>query len=67
MDEYAREVEKQMQDSDMIFNTITSGNLETFDDAQRVVVMGYALDKSISRAGISHALKRLEQFYKHKK
>lgn len=57
--------EKQMSDSDLIFNQITkSGGFNTWDEVNRAVVMLYVPDMSISRAGISHALKRLEQHYR---
>ena len=55
--------EQQMRDSDMIFKQITSANYDNFDDAKRVVVMLYIPDLTVSRSGISHALKRLEKYY----
>lgn len=58
--------EDQMKDSDMIFTQVSSAAYDTFDEANRVIVMLYVTDMSISRAGISHALKRLEEFYKDK-
>ncbi|REK56655.1 MAG: hypothetical protein DWQ49_09805 [Bacteroidetes bacterium] len=56
--------EQQMKDSDMIFTQITSGDFDNWNDVNRAVVMLYVPDMTISRAGISHALKRLEQYYK---
>lgn len=56
--------EQQMKDSDMIFTQITSGDFDNLNDVNRAVVMLYVPDMTISRAGISHALKRLEQHYK---
>lgn len=56
--------EKQMKDSDTIFNVISTGNFDGFKQAEQAVVMFYVMDKSFSRGGISHALKRLERFYK---
>lgn len=50
-------------DSDHIFTALTSGGLTTFEEAERAVVMLYIPDMSFSRAGISHALKRLEQHF----
>jgi hypothetical protein len=55
--------EQQMRDSDMIFTQITTGDFPTFDMANRAIVMFYVTDMTISRAGISHALKRLERHY----
>jgi len=55
--------EQQMKDSDMIFTAVTSGDFSNYKEAERVVVMGYVMDMSFSRAGISHALKRLEKHY----
>ena len=56
--------EQQMKDSDMIFTQITSGNFDNWNDVNQAVVMLYVPDMTISRAGISHALKRLERHYK---
>jgi len=53
---------QQMKDSDMIFKQVTSANFSK-EEAKRVIVMLYVPDMSISRAGISHALKRIEQHY----
>jgi hypothetical protein len=58
--------EKQKEDSDIIFTAISSGDFDNFEQAQRAVVMGYVTDMSFSRAGISHALVRLERFYKER-
>lgn len=55
--------EKQMEDSDIIFTAISSAGYESIEDAKRIAVLGYVTDMSFSRAGISHALKRLEKFY----
>ena len=59
--------EQQMKDSDMIFTQITSANYDNFDDANRVIVMLYIPDMTISRSGISHALKRIEKHFKQPK
>ena len=57
-------VEQQTKDSNMIFTQITtSNNFTSFDDANRAVVTLYVPDMTISRAGISHALKRLEKHH----
>jgi len=53
----------QMKDSDMIFTQITTGNFDNFEQVSHAVFMLYIPDMSISRAGISHALKRLEKHY----
>ena len=56
-------LEQQMSDSDTIFTQISSGDFDDFKMAEQTVVMLYVVDMSFSRAGISHALKRLERFY----
>ena len=56
-------IEQQMKDSDMVFTAISSGDFDDFKMAERAVVMLYVMDMSVSRSGISHALKRLEQHY----
>ena len=53
--------EQQMKDSDMIYTQVMSANYDTFDEVNRLVVMLYVPDMTVSRAGISHALKRLEK------
>ena len=59
-------VEQQMKDSEMIFVQVTSGDFDSFEQVQRLVVMLYVPDMTISRSGISHALKRLEKHYSKK-
>jgi len=59
--------EQQMKDSDTIFTSISTGDFTNFEDANRVVAMLYYTDMSYSRAGICHALKRLEKHYGPKK
>jgi len=54
---------QQMKDSDTIFTAISTGDFENFSQAEQAVVMLYVTDAAFSRAGISHALKRLERFY----
>ena len=56
----------QMKDSDTIFTTISTSGAIDYKDAERMVCMVYIMDTSFSRAGISHALKRLEKFYTEK-
>ncbi len=56
--------DRQMKDSDMIFNQITGGSYREWSEVERTVVMLYSPDMTISRSGISHALKRLERHYK---
>jgi hypothetical protein len=56
--------EQQMKDSEMIYKQVSSANYDNFDEVNRLIVMLYVPDMSISRAGISHALKRLEEDFK---
>ena len=56
-------LKNQIKDSDMIFTQITTSQIDTMADATRLIVRMYVPDMSISRAGISHALKRLEKHY----
>lgn len=51
------------RDSDMVFTAVSTGYFDDYKMAERAVVMLYVHDMSVSRAGISHALKRLERFY----
>ena len=63
--QYAQEsMEQMMKDSDRIFITISTANYDNYSQAEQAVVVFYVFDKSFSRAGISHALSRLEQFYR---
>lgn len=55
--------EQQMKDSDTVFTAISTGDFDDFKQAEQAVVMFYVMDMSISRSGISHALKRLEKHY----
>ena len=55
--------EQQMKDSDIIFTAVTSGDFKDFQEAGAVVAAFYIMDMSVSRSGISHALKRLEKHY----
>ena len=55
--------EKQMEDSDVIFTAISTGDFDDFKQAEKAVVLFYVMDTDFSRAGISHALKRLETHY----
>ena len=70
LDEKEREMsdthEQQTSDAEMIFTQITSGDFESWSDVNRAVVMLYVPDMTVSRAGISLALKRLEQHYSEK-
>ncbi len=58
--------EQMMRDSDMIFTQISTGAFDNIEEARRLIVMLYIPDLTISRSGISHALKRLEKFYDNK-
>jgi hypothetical protein len=60
---YEKELEKQFKDSDIIFTAISTSGARDFKEAEKMVVMGYVTDMSFSRAGVSHALKRLEKHY----
>ena len=51
------------RESDMIFTQITTGDFPDFSIANRAICAIYVPDMSISRAGIAHALKRLERYY----
>lgn len=55
--------EQQMKDSEMIYRQITSAGYDNFEEVNRAIVTIYVPDMSISRAGISHALKRLEKYF----
>lgn len=58
--------ENQMKDSDIVFTAISTSGARDFKEAERMVVMAYVMDTDFSRAGVSHALKRLEKFYNEK-
>lgn len=60
-------LDQQTRDSDTIFTAISTGDFDNFKMAEQAVVMLYVMDMSFSRAGISHALKRLERFYSEDK
>ena len=47
----------------MVFTAVSTGDFDDYKMAEQAVVMLYVPDMSVSRAGISHALKRLERFY----
>jgi len=55
--------EQQLKDSDMLFTQISTSAIDNLQDATRLLVVTYVPDMTISRAGISHALKRLEAHY----
>jgi hypothetical protein len=55
--------EDWMKDSDTVFTAVSTGDFDNFNQAQQAVVEFYVPDMTITRAGISHALKRLENFY----
>lgn len=55
--------EKWMDDSDRIFTAITTSQIDTLEEAKTVVTQMYVPDTNFDRAGISHALKRLEIHY----
>lgn len=57
------EYDQMMEDSNVIFTAISTSALESYKEAEQMVVMAYVPDMSFSRGGISHALKRLEKHY----
>ena len=59
--------QQQVRDSDMIFTAVSTSAAKDYKEAEELVVWGYITDMSVSRSGISHALKRLEKFYKEGK
>jgi hypothetical protein len=65
----AQELQEQadwLADSDQVFEAITTSGFETIEEAKQCLVVMYMPDLSFSRAGISHALKRLEAHYRDK-
>lgn len=58
------EVKNWQRHSDMVFTAISTSGARDFAEAERMAVHVYVPDMSVSRAGISHALKRLERHYK---
>jgi len=56
-------IEDQRKDSDMIFTMISTGDFDDYKMAEQAVVMLFVPDRTFSRSGISHALRRLEEFY----
>lgn len=57
------DLDEMISDSDMIFTQVSTGDFDDYKMAERLIVMLYVPDMTISRAGISHAMKRLERFY----
>ena len=55
--------EQQQKDSDTIFNHVTSCRLESMEEANRAIMLFYVPDMSVSRAGICHALKRIQKYF----
>lgn len=55
-------MESWKKDSENIFKAISS-SFENFKEAEHAVVVSYVPDPSFSRAGISDALKRLQEYY----
>ena len=52
-----------IKDSNIIFTAISTGNFDNFQQAMQVIATLYITDLNFSRAGISHAIKRLDKFY----
>ena len=42
---------------------ISTSGIDNYSDAEKLITSLYIFDMSISRSGISDALKRLERFY----
>ena len=63
MEYYKKSHKQQMDDSDTIFTAISTGGFKNYEEAKEAVIWGYVVDHNFSRAGISHAIKRLEEFY----
>lgn len=51
------------EDSNTIFAALTNGSFKNIEEAKKAVFFLYMPDMSFSRAGICHALKRLEAHY----
>tara|TARA_R110000851_G_C12698920_1_gene525873 strand:+ start:59 stop:256 length:198 start_codon:yes stop_codon:yes gene_type:complete len=60
-------IENQNKHSDIIFTAISTGSFGNYDQAESAVLMLYVPDMTFSRAGISHALKRLDNHYNNNK
>jgi len=58
-----KDIDKMHEDSDIIFTAITTGSFNNITEAKQALVTGYVPDSRFSRAGISHAMKRLEEYY----
>ena len=56
-------LEQQMKDSDMIIKQLTTSNNISHDECKRMIAMLYVPDMTISRSGISHAMKRIDEYY----
>lgn len=54
--------EEWEQDSDRVFKALK--NMESYEDCETAVTLLYIPDLSFSRAGLCHALKRLEKHFK---
>lgn len=54
---------KMRDDSDIIFTATSTGSFENYKQAKEAIVLLYVPDMRFSRAGISHALKRLEKHF----
>ena len=59
--------DQMLRDSDMLFTQISTSAAISYKEAQEMIVGLYVPDMTISRSGISHALKRLERHYTHNK
>ncbi len=51
-----------MEDSDRVFNTL-SDSMESMQQARNAITALYMPDLSYSRAGLCHAIKRLERHF----
>jgi hypothetical protein len=59
-------IEQQERDAEMIFNQITNGDFKNNTEATQALVALYIPDMTISRSGISLAMKKLENHYSEK-
>lgn len=60
------EVQIQNADAEMIFKQISTSSIDNYEDAERLMCALYVPDMSISRSGISLAMKLLKRYYKIK-
>lgn len=59
--------ENQEKDSNMIITQVMNAEFDTIDEVKQLITQVYVPDMTISRAGISHALKLLEAHFEEKR